>query len=345
MALVLQLTNAGLAAVTAAAGTAQTVIAELGLTSQPFVAAPTLTALPGEFKRLEILSGTAAAPNVVHVTAYDTSAEVWSANGFGLYLEDGTLFGTYGSNETVLSKAGLAFALMAFDIAINADLAALITFGNAEFVWPPATEERRGIAQLATQAEVDAGLDDQKIVTPSRLKTLMNALYTTLMTAINVVSTAAGTAQAGVNSLRALQFTGGGLVSGGGDLSANRVLTVSEASAAEVTAGTATDKVITPRRLGPISMTLAQNGYLRFFGFQLAWGRFSAAANATTAVDFVQAFPTACFSAVVSGVTNTGTGSQDNTPAVLVSTITRTGFSVFNADDEADATCYIAVGY
>jgi hypothetical protein len=164
------------------------------------------------------------------------------------------------------------------------------------------------------------------VVTPRRLRTVLD----------NVGGA--------IDALRGRSITGGGLVTGGGDLSASRVLTVTEASAEDITAGTAADKVVTPRRLGPIAILLEENGFIRFFGLQIAWGRFTAPANASFPVVFPQPFQTACFSAVVSGVTNVGTGSNDNTPAVLVSTITKLGFSVFNADNEPDATCYIAVG-
>ncbi|MCY1672115.1 hypothetical protein OVA07_13995 [Novosphingobium sp. SL115] len=91
-ALYLSLTNAGLAAVQGASGSDPVVITELGLTATPFTVAPTLTALPGEFKRIGAIAGTEAAPNITHMTAYDTSADVWNATGLGLWLEDGTLF-------------------------------------------------------------------------------------------------------------------------------------------------------------------------------------------------------------------------------------------------------------
>src|SRR5690606_6912374 len=38
---------------------------------------------------------------------------------------------------------------------------------------PPASETIQGIAELATQTETDAGLDDLKIVTPLKLATLL----------------------------------------------------------------------------------------------------------------------------------------------------------------------------
>jgi hypothetical protein len=164
------------------------------------------------------------------------------------------------------------------------------------------------------------------VVTPRRLRTVLDNVGSAL------------------DALRGRSITGGGLVTGGGDLSASRVLTVTEASAEDITAGTAADKVVTPRRLGPIAMTLAQNGYIRFFGLQIVWGRFSANANGTTPVVFAPGFPTACFSVVCSGVTVGGADSKDNPPAVIASTITKDGFSVFSADESADGTCFIAVG-
>ncbi|MFC0206429.1 gp53-like domain-containing protein [Novosphingobium soli] len=378
--LVLKLTDAGLAAVQAASGSDPTVIESLGLTATPFDYAPTLTALPGEFKRVEVASGVASAANVTHLTAYDTSADVWTATGFGLFLDDGTLFAVHTGVEPIMSKVGLAFALLAFDIAFEADFASNIAYGNAVFAYPAATENTPGIAEIATQVEVDAGDDDRRFVTPKKLWARLQAIFQAITAeataragADNALSEAIGN-EAGtrasadvslglriddeintrfaddnalrnqIDTLRSRSIGGGGLVSGGGSLDSDRTLTVTEASPEDITEGSAGDKVVTPRRLGPISMTLAQNGFIRFFGFQINWGRFTADANTTTAVAFARAMNTACFSAVVSGVTNLGTGSQDNTPAVITSSITKNGFSVFNADDENDATCYIAVG-
>jgi hypothetical protein len=344
-ALVLKLTDAGLAAVQAASGSDPTSITHLGLTASAFDFAPTLTALPGQFKLLDVASGVSPADNVTHLTSYDTSAEVWTATGLGLYLEDGTLFAVSSADQPLLTKAAPAFALFVFDISFEADLATNIVYGNAVFAYPPATETYRGVARLAQQARVNAtedGEDDaETIVTPKTLRGRLAGFTTTVNNSIAAIGESVTN---GLAALSARKITGDGLVTGGGTLEDDRTLTVTEASPADITAGTEAGKVVTPRRLGPITMLLEQNGYIRFFGFQIAWGRFSAAANASTAVVFAQPFNTACFSAVVSGVTSLGTGSQENTPAVVVSTITKTGFSAFNADDEADVTCYIAVG-
>ncbi|MBA4353571.1 MAG: hypothetical protein C0409_02655 [Novosphingobium sp.] len=165
--LYLSLTNAGLAAVQGASGSDPVTIASLGLTATPFTVAPTLTALPGEFKRIDAISGTAAAANITHMTAYDTSGDVWNATGLGLHLADGTLFAVYSAESTILNKAGPAFALVAFDIAFNADLAGSIAFGDPIFTNPPATTDTRGLVELATSAEAVTGTDVQRAITPA----------------------------------------------------------------------------------------------------------------------------------------------------------------------------------
>lgn len=170
MPLYLSLTDAGLAAVQGASGADPVIIAELGLTATPFTVAPTLTALPGEFKRVAAISGTAAAANVTHMTAYDTSADVWNATGLGLWLADGTLFAVYSAGSTIINKAGAAFALIAFDIAFSADLAGSIAFGDPLFTNPPATEAMRGLVELATPAEAITGTDTQRALTPQAAK-------------------------------------------------------------------------------------------------------------------------------------------------------------------------------
>ncbi|WP_298290378.1 hypothetical protein [Novosphingobium sp.] len=170
MALVLSLTNAGLAAVQGASGSDPVVIAELGLSATPFTAAPTLVALPGEFKRIAAVAGTAAAPNVTHMSAYDTSADVWNATGLGLWLADGTLFAVYSAPTTIVNKAGPAFALIAFDIAWSGDLAGSIAFGDPIFTNPPATEEMRGLIEIADEDEALDGTDLVRALTPGRAK-------------------------------------------------------------------------------------------------------------------------------------------------------------------------------
>ncbi|WP_374414207.1 hypothetical protein [Novosphingobium colocasiae] len=280
--LVLKMTDAGLAAVQAASGTDPVTVAELGITATAFDYAPTLTALPGEFKRVDVLSGVAAAPNITHLTAYDTSSDVWTATGLGLFLGDGTLLGVVAGDEPLIAKAGVAFALLVFDIAFEADFAANIEFGDAVFTWPPTTETTQGVAELATQAEVNAGTDDQRIVTPLKLAARLAAVLAPFTAAIGAITDALSTF-----ALKATTITGGGLVSGGGTLAENRTLTVTEASPADMQAGTAADKAVTPRRYAPPAYANGQTGYrVHHDGLIECWGVTHVAANSSAVVAF-----------------------------------------------------------
>lgn len=330
------ITTAGLdALVDAQNGATEAItIAEIGLSQQEVIAAPTLQALPGEFKRIAGIAGQTVAQNIIHLTAQDATTETYDLRSFGLYLADGTLFAAYGQADPLFRKVSIASFLVALDIAFSGVAADGLTFGDASFLYPPATEDVKGVARLATQARVDAaddsGDDGETIVTPKTLRARLAGFF--------------GTVTASLDAFRARTIAGAGLVTGGGDLSADRVLTVSEATAAEITAGTATTKAVTPRRLGPIGLLLSQNGYLRFFGIMIVWGRYSAPANVSTAITFPLAFPTQCFVVVADGVSNLVANSTDNLPSVVPSTISQTGFSVFSADDTANAGCYIAIG-
>ena len=170
MANLLHLTDAGVAAVTGPAGSATAVIAQLGLTATAFDFAPTLTALPGEFKRLSSVAGTASGDNLVHLEAFDNSADLWTATGLALYLSDGTLFAALSADEPILAKASLAYTLIALDVAFAADIAANISFGDLTFSSPPATTTTRGLIEIATQPETDAGNDTQRALVAGRTK-------------------------------------------------------------------------------------------------------------------------------------------------------------------------------
>lgn len=166
--LVLQITNAGRAAmVNPAGGTRAVTIAAAGLSQASFVAAPTLEALPGEFKRIATVSGQAVAPDTVHLTMRDASLDAYAVHGFGLYLADGTLFAAYSQDEVILAKAELTTFFLAFDWTLAASDAAAITFGDTNFLNPPATETTAGVAMLATVAEAMAGLVATKAITPA----------------------------------------------------------------------------------------------------------------------------------------------------------------------------------
>ncbi|PZQ21164.1 MAG: hypothetical protein DI569_12940 [Sphingopyxis macrogoltabida] len=172
MSIILTVTTAGRAALVNAEGTGTdpVEIAEVGFTEAAFVPAPSQTALPGEFKRVDALGGTVLAPDMIHVLARDETADEYALRGFALYLEDGTLFAIYGQASPILNKTPATPTMLALDIKFEDIDAALVTFGDTNFILPPATETVQGIAELATQAEANAGTDDERIVTPKKGK-------------------------------------------------------------------------------------------------------------------------------------------------------------------------------
>lgn len=410
------LTNAGRAALVdaGAGGTSAVRITEVGLTASAIMVAPTLTALPGEFKRLDTISGIAADATTVHLLMRDSSADVYNVRAIGLYLADGTLFAVYGQADEILGKAEVSTFLLAADLRFLPGEAALVQFGDSTFLNPPATEGVKGVAYLATLVEALAGAVTDKIITPATMAAVLanyvaadqlgiaggvatlgpdgklllsqrppidlidvfavadqaamlalagatvgdfavradNGLVyvlqaappdilanwleistpapvssvngkvgTVLLTAadvgaapatrqiatgglaigggslaadrtITVPAASRAEAEAGIAGDKALTpfaianilaqlagkvsplraITGAGLVTGGGDLTADRTLEVAIASAAEIFAGLINDKAVTPFGLASLPQSLTPNGYYAFpGGFMIQW--------------------------------------------------------------------------
>lgn len=263
----LTITAAGLdALVDAQSGaTDPIVISEIGLTETAFVAAPTLVALPGEIKRIVGISGQSVAENVIHLTAQDSTTDTYDLRGFALFLADGTLFAAYSQPDPIVSKVSIAAFLISLDVAFAEAIDADIEFGDATFLFPPATETVKGAIEIATQAETDTGTDDSRAITPLKLATRLAAAL-------------AGVA-ASIAALAGRTITGGGLATGGGDLNANRVITVTAASAAEADAGVIATKALTPASIVNVLAAIAGLLARTVTGAGLATGGGSLAAN------------------------------------------------------------------
>lgn len=176
--LVFQVTAAARAALINAEhdGTLPLQVASIGLTEQAFTAAAdgSDTVLPGELKRLDTFAGDVVAADTIHVSVTDASADSYSLRGFGLYFADGTLLGLYGQADPIMEKSAQAMLLLAADV-IFADIdVTQITFGDTNFALPPATTDRSGIVELATNAETTAGADGSRAVTPASLKAALD---------------------------------------------------------------------------------------------------------------------------------------------------------------------------
>ncbi|RXV72413.1 phage tail protein [Burkholderia stabilis] len=184
MATQIIITDAGRAALVAAGngGTNAHQVVEIGLANAPFVADKGLTKLPNELKRIKSFGGANVAPDTIHTTLKDDTADQYSLYGFGLYLENGVLLASYGQATPIMEKSPAALLLLSTDMQFTTIDATKLVFGDASFLNPPATTERQGVVELATQAEVNAGSDDTRAVTPktaaSRYAALTGAKFT-----------------------------------------------------------------------------------------------------------------------------------------------------------------------
>jgi len=177
MSLTMIITNAGRAALLNASntGTAPVTISHFGLSEAALVPSPAATTLPGEVKRIATLSGDIVADDTIHLIVRDQSADAYSMRSWALYLQDGTLFGIYGQASPILTKTDASMMLLAVDVTFADIDATLLTFGDTNFLNPPATTEVQGVVELATSAETIAGTDPARAVTPSTLAALYTA--------------------------------------------------------------------------------------------------------------------------------------------------------------------------
>ncbi|WP_186078675.1 phage tail protein [Burkholderia gladioli] len=170
MAAIITITDIGRAALVAPGntGTQARRIVEVGLANAVFAPDKGLKAMPGEFKRTESIGGRNIAPDTIHITINDSSADQYTLFGFGLYLDDGTLFAVYCQDTPILEKSPVAQLLLSADIQFPSIDTATITVGDASFSNPPASTENAGVVELATREEVWAGQDDTRAITPLR---------------------------------------------------------------------------------------------------------------------------------------------------------------------------------
>lgn len=170
MAMTLQLTNAGRAALIndEGSGTAATKIESIGITATAFTFDPAMTALPDETKRITTIGGKVHDGTLISMSMKDESADSYTMRAFCLYLEDGTLLAAYSQADPVVEKHPEAHVLLQLDLTVlDADVdISRLSFGDVEFVNPHATETVIGVARLATRPEAEGMADNTTIMTP-----------------------------------------------------------------------------------------------------------------------------------------------------------------------------------
>lgn len=127
------------------------------------------TELRQEFTRKPLSRGAIIAPGQLHFEAVFDDNSAFEGKEIGYFLEDGTLFAVDSREGEILSlKRSNTIITEAFELNLDGSEISNIT---VEIMGMPyATETVAGIAKIATDAEVAAGVDDTKIVTAKKLK-------------------------------------------------------------------------------------------------------------------------------------------------------------------------------
>ncbi|WP_423170972.1 hypothetical protein [Stenotrophomonas maltophilia group sp. CASM26] len=175
------ITPAGFAAIVNAenTGTAPVKVTQVGLTAQHFDVGTVGASVPAEFKRLTTFGGKAVADDTLHLNVRDDGTDTYTLRGFGLYLQDGTLFAVYSQSTPIMEKAAAATLLLATDIRFAKINATSIEVGDIDFINPPATTTQMGVVRLATEQEADAGSDHATAITPRGLARYINNRFGT----------------------------------------------------------------------------------------------------------------------------------------------------------------------
>lgn len=243
MALPFTITNAGRAALVNAAntGTPAVIITQIALGSGYAPATPSRTGVTSEIKRLAAAGGGTVSPDTIHVTGRDVSTDEYAVKEIGLYTSTGVLLAIHASNTAVITKGAGTFAVIACDLVITGLPPGSITVGDITLANPPATETVMGVAEIATEAEVLAGVDDSRFVTAKKLF----ALTATLARRGLVRLATAAEAIAGTDAEKALTPATLAAVTA----TTTRRGLIEIATEAEVTAKTDTERALTPSHL------------------------------------------------------------------------------------------------
>ncbi|NIJ70593.1 hypothetical protein [Xanthomonas sp. 60] len=171
------ITPAGFAAIINAehTGTAPVRVTQIGLTDKAFSVGSVGAVVPGERKRISTIGGKAVATDTLHVNIRDDSQDTYSLRGFGLYLQDGTLFAVYSQATPIMEKAAAATLLLATDIRFANINATSIDVGDVDFINPPATSSQIGVARFATDEEAVAAVAKDVALTPSGMAAYVSA--------------------------------------------------------------------------------------------------------------------------------------------------------------------------
>ncbi len=197
----------------------------------------TLTALRNERDRVP-LYGSRVSPTQLHLDAlFENGVNAYWVREVGIFDTNGVMIYFWSTNGSELGhKSANMDWLLGLELHVDEAIEQHVTVNAPSALFTtPATTERRGIIELATNEEAIAGTDSERAITPMTLKAAMNGLV-------------AGTAL-NADKLDGLDSTDFALAGHSHTLpiATTSVRGIVElATAAEATAGTDTERAVTP---------------------------------------------------------------------------------------------------
>jgi hypothetical protein len=269
-------------------GTNPVVIDRVAIGSTSWTPTAAATALQTEIKKISAVGGGAVADDTIHVTATDSTTDVYTVREVGLYTSGNVLLAVYSQTDPIIVKGAGTVALIAADLVITGIPAGSVTVGDTTFSYPQATETVKGVAELATTAETLAGTDDERIVTPAKL-----AARTATETRTGIVELATeAEVQTGTDTARSV--TPAGLASR--TATTTRTGVVELATDAEVQTGTDDTRAVTPGGLNACTATETRRGVIEL----------ATAAEVQTGTDTTRAVTPATLNACTATATRSG---------------------------------------
>jgi hypothetical protein len=149
MSLPIILTDAGRAAI--ASGQPLIVDAVI-FGSGAYTPLPNQTVMQSPIKTITTVSGTPTSPDTISVTIKDTSIDAYTVNEIGLRLSTGVLFAVMSQpGGGLLIKTSLSWLMATFDAQFVGLDVSHVSFGDASFAYPKATEAQVKIGQSAKE--------------------------------------------------------------------------------------------------------------------------------------------------------------------------------------------------
>ena len=206
------------------------------------------TTLLNEIKRIPANTGTNPSPSELYIEVADFSGDEYSVYEFAPVLSDGTLLAVYRQTTPIIETTAVVPLLLQISIPIQSfPPDSVMVNGDTNFQTPQASETMAGMAEIATQSEVNAGTDHKRIVTAKTLKSRLASFVRNATESVKGFVEIATQSEANGSTDDSRAITAKKLHNRTATETRRGVAEV--ATQAEVNAGTDNYRIVTPKKL------------------------------------------------------------------------------------------------